>query len=107
MNCEAISVRKLDYYVNNPFACIIDVRDEKDYLKAHIKNAVNIPYEEFEELLKHKKYNDIIADRSKIYVVYCERGAMSMIICNKMSQQGYITKTVVGGYQKYNGRYIV
>ena len=46
-------------------------------------------------------------DKTKIYVIYCDRGAMSMVICNKMSQLGFVTKTVVGGFVKYNGRYIV
>lgn len=120
MSCEIISGRKADYYVNNPFACIIDIRDENEYNKSHIKNSVNIPYDIINAYLSHQymgsklwdnKGNErcsrIMSDKTKTYVIYCDRGAMSMIICNKMSQQGYVTKTVVGGFLKYNGKYIV
>lgn len=115
MSCETISVRKLDYYVNNPFAQIIDVRDEREYALSHVKNAYNIPYNQLNSYLEQGGrtgnqqawIRTVISDKSKIYIIYCDRGALSMMICNKMSKDGYITKTVVGGFSKYNGRYIV
>lgn len=123
MSCEIISVRKVDYYVNNPFACLLDIRDESEYNISHIKNAINIPYNIINDCLcyyynggetanetdrdKYGSCRNILADKTKVYVIYCDRGAMSMIICNKMSQLGYVTKTVVGGFLKYNGKYKV
>ncbi|MDD3240974.1 MAG: hypothetical protein PHW47_13040, partial [Lachnospira sp.] len=89
------------------------------------KNAINIPYDSFIQILecgRNRLYNSdrfmregddiyferimsILRERTKTFVIYCDRGAMSMVVCNKMSRMGYVTKTVVGGFNKYNGRY--
>lgn len=112
MGCENISTRKLDYYVNNPQAVIIDLRSESDYRSRHIATAINISYEEMEEKLEQdqgksitiqgKKYN-----RDHIFVVYCDRGSKSLMICSKLAGYGYQVKTVVGGISQYHGKYLV
>lgn len=112
MSCENISTRKLDYYVNNPQAVIIDLRNEEDYKKYHIKNAVNIPYEEMDKQLGQQPGNSITLQEKKynkenIFVVYCDRGSKSLMICSKLAVRGYQVKTVVGGINQYHGKYLV
>lgn len=140
MSCEMISSRKMEYYINNPFSLIIDLRTYNSYVKSHVKNAVNIPYNDMLNVIEHistqkfnydrnngyrrdidyvnnkennsaknfKAQNDKLVgyleyfnDKRKIYVFYCDRGALSLIICNRMAQTGYITKSVVGGFEQY------
>ena len=135
-----ISSRKMEYYINNPFSLIIDLRTYNSYVKSHVKNAVNVPYNDMINVIGHidtKKINydrnngyrrnidyinneesnsaenfeakddklirylEYFNDKRKIYVFYCDRGALSLIICNRMSQAGYITKSVVGGFEQY------
>ena len=48
MRCENISTGRLDYYVENSGAVFIDLRSRQEYEKMHIKDAVNIPFEEME-----------------------------------------------------------
>ena len=38
---------------------------------------------------------------------YCDKGAMSLVICEKMSGLGYICKTVVGGFEAYKGMCVI
>ena len=47
---EPISGKMLDYYVGRKDSFIIDLRDAKEYHNGHIRGAVNVPYEKFEEM---------------------------------------------------------
>ena len=47
---EPISGKMLDYYVGRKDSFLIDLRNPKEYHTGHIKGAVNVPYEEFEEM---------------------------------------------------------
>lgn len=112
MNCENISARKVDYYVNNPQAVIIDLRSREDYNRLHISGAVNVPFDEMEIKLEQERNNGIIIGKKRynkenIFVVYCDRGSKSLIICSKLAQWGYQVKTVVGGISQYHGKYLV
>lgn len=112
MSCENISTRKLDYYVNNPQAVIIDLRSESDYKSRHIANAINISFEEMEKKLEQEQGNYITIagkkyGREHIFVVYCDRGSKSLMICSKLASRGYQVKTVVGGISQYHGKYLV
>ncbi len=106
-----ISSRKIDYYVNDPYAVIIDIRVEEKYKKAHIKGAVNFEYEllstELNRMLRNGKasleFRRYFGDRNKIYVFYCDKGAVSLIVCDKMSKLGYNCKSIVGGFDAYKG----
>lgn len=37
MSCEMISSRKIDYYVNDPYVTIIDIRLKEKYVYSRIK----------------------------------------------------------------------
>ena len=98
MMFENISVKNLNSLVNDRSIMIVDLRDELDYKKMHVKNAINISYDKlFENLEK--------LDKNKIIVLYCERGSISLIAAKKLSEMGYIIKTVIGGFHMYKARY--
>ena len=95
MSCEMISSRKIDYYVNDPYVTIIDIRLKEKYVYSRIKGAI------------HYEYNKLVDDINNIYKFYCDKGAMSLVICEKMSGLGYICKTVVGGFEAYKGMCVI
>jgi rhodanese-related sulfurtransferase len=113
MSCEYISSRKLDYYVNNPFSIIIDLRNEEEFNQSHIQNAINIPYQKMEALINQSNSGEIqLGDqtykcRSCVIVCYCARGSLSMMICSKLSSRGFNVKTVIGGLSQYRGKNLV
>lgn len=55
MSCEMVSSRKIDYYVNDPYVTIIDIREEAKFLQARIKGAI------------HYEYNKLMADINNIF----------------------------------------
>lgn len=89
-----ISVNELDDYVNDKKVLIIDLRSREEYLKKHIKNAVNVPYEQ----LKEQHF-----PKDKELIFYCERGSSSLFAARELMKRGYNTKSVVGGFRSYRG----
>ncbi len=63
-------------------ALIIDVRSQKEYLKGHIDNAVNIPIDYLD-----KMYRGI--PRDKEIVVYCRTGSRSAVAAHLLREQGW------------------
>ncbi len=90
---ELIFAQNLDLYmIQHPNCILIDVRPKKDYEKFHIKNAVNMPYEE------EKEWN---LDKRKRIIVYCERGSASIRAAQALLEKGYKVVSVVGGIRDY------
>jgi len=98
MMFENISVKTLNSLVNDRDVIIVDLRDESDYIKRHVKNAININYDKLFDRLEK-------LDKNRIIVLYCERGSLSLIAGKKLSDMGYMVKTVIGGFNMYKARY--
>lgn len=96
---EAISWREMDKYVNNSRAMIIDVREEMQFEKCHIGNAVNIPFEKLE-----KQYGKMPKD--KILVLYCEHGGTGLLAAKELYDRGFVVRALVGGIAGYRGAYL-
>ena len=104
MRCENISTGRLDYYVENSGAVFIDLRSRQEYEKMHIKDAVN---SNDRSRAGGIVLNNIFYDRNTVFIVYCDRGSKSMMICPKLAARGFQVKTVVGGIHQYHGKYLV
>ncbi len=65
----------------------IDAREPADYQNAHIKNAINIPFDHFDEY-KHLLNN---IDKEKIIVTYCAGTDcdLSVLLGNMLFEVGY------------------
>lgn len=74
---------KLDYkeiMKENDYV-IIDVRTKEEYNESHIKDAINIPYDEIDE--------NIEIEKDKVIFVYCKSGNRSGIAYNTLKNLGY------------------
>jgi len=60
---------------------IIDVRTKEEYRESHIKDAINIPYDQIDE--------DIDMDKDKVIFVYCKSGGRSEVAFNTLTDLGY------------------
>lgn len=96
---ETISARMLDYYVDRRDSLIIDLREEKEYRKIHVKGAKNVSYKEIEE--------GYFFPENKILVLYCDRGGASLKAAKFLAGKGYRTRSVIGGFLAYRGRNLV
>ncbi len=93
---DTISARELEQYIGNPNYLLIDLRPADEYRQGHIPGAVNAPQGEYENILKRRYYQCLI--------LYCDRGAASMVAARELEMQGYRVKSVVGGYHAYRQR---
>ena len=87
-----IAANELDRYVEDGEAFIIDLRMPEEYRRCHIKGAVNIPYGRLGQCRE--------LPRGRTLVLYCERGAVSMVAAKELAR-GYRVKTVIGGIHAY------
>ena len=71
---------------------IIDLRTSSTYLKGHLDNSRNIPYEDL--LVNYEKY----LNKNSLYYLYCSRGVKSNYLATKLSSLGYKVYSIYGGY---------
>ncbi len=95
MDFEMITPKELNRYLGQNDAIVIDLRTPDEYVKKHIRGAINIPYERLKGCCMFPLEAQL--------VFYCDRGAMSMAAAREYAQKGYQTKTVVGGFLAYQG----
>lgn len=74
------NLNPLDEVINKNNYVIIDVRTIDEYNNGHLKGAINIPYNEIENLNVSK---------DKDVLVYCASGKRSSIAYNKLVSLGY------------------
>lgn len=89
MQIQFIKPAQIAQYLDEG-AQFIDLRDEADYRTKHIKGAVSMPYEIFPEHFAS-------LPRNRTYVLYCGRGATSMLAAEKMMEKGYHVYSLSGG----------
>ena len=93
MGFDMIAANELDSYVKDRNAFIIDLRTPEEYRREHIKGAVNIPYVRLKNCRKLPEDLPVI--------LYCERGAVSMMAAKELAARGYRVKTLSGGIHAY------
>jgi len=75
------------YTLFNKGVTFIDARDESDYVAGHIKNSINIPFEDFDN---HKQKLDQLP-KDKPIVTYCAGTEcdLSILLGNLLFKDGY------------------
>ena len=77
-------------------ALVLDVRDYESFLKGHIPMAVWMDLDEI-------KRGNVKIRKNRFLIVYCERGASSMLAVKELSKLGYHAVSVIGGFRQYKG----
>lgn len=98
MNFETVSAKDLDRFIDDERFLLIDIRSSSEYQTMHLKGAINIPLD-----MIHKC---CVVQKGKILILYCERGALSLIAAKELAGEGYQVKTVIGGLHAYRGKNI-
>ena len=106
MSYPTISMRELDCWItcNTPME-LIDLRSREAYEYSHLKGAVNIPFEELEEMYYGQE--PFCPCIEVPLVLYCTRGGQSMLACNHLSARGYPVVNVAGGIAAYRGNWLI
>ena len=99
MKLTMISVAELEQTLREKRGVLIDVRDASEYQRGHIDGAVNLPFQQLK-----RQWIAHYFKRERFYVLYCERGTMSLELCRTLLEQGYQAVSLRGGYRAYAGR---
>lgn len=91
MEYKTISPREVKAYLNREDVQVIDLRETKSYRELHLKGAVSIPY----ETLDTYKYS---LSKEKLLFLYCEHGSISLRAAKELSDAGFRTVTLIGGF---------
>lgn len=85
--------QSLEDIISNKEYIVIDVRTKEEYNSGHVKDSINISFDEIDESIE--------IDKDKIILVYCRSGARSKIAYDKLSDLGY-TVYDLGAYDNIN-----
>jgi len=91
------------YHFDSGTAIFIDSRDPEDFKNGHIKNAINIPYDYYED------YEEVIddLDDTNIYIIYCSGGecSLSIDLADYLFSEKLFEKVLVfeGGWPEWKG----
>ncbi len=99
MAFETIRAKDIENYIGKYNVLIIDLREPRDYRKAHIPTAINIPFLDFEN-----KKNNLPSDR--LLILYCDRGNLSLLLARELGNDGYQVKNIYGGLNAYRGQLV-
>ena len=97
----SVNLEFAKYHFDASSAIFIDARDPEEYESGHIQNAINIPYDYYED------YEDIIdeLDDSGIYIIYCSGGecSLSIDLADYLYNEKLIDKLLVfeGGWPEW------
>ena len=72
---------ELDEIIKKNNYIIVDVRTKEEYDESHVKNSINIPYDEIDE--------NTDLDKNKTIIVYCRSGARSKKAYDTLKDLGY------------------
>ncbi len=106
MNYPTISMRELECWIcwGRPME-LIDLRDRRSYRYSHLINAVNIPFQELEDMIEQGEVIDYQPGVPMVF--YCARGSQSMLVCNHLSVRGYPVVNTAGGLAAYRGNCLI
>mgnify|MGYP001054114000 CR=1 FL=1 len=124
VNAEERVVNELKS-LNKPFVIVLNSENPNSEYTKELARSLEVKYEttvicincseltldDINNIYKCGKisyeFRKIFGNKEKIYIFYCDKGAMSLVICEKMSGLGYICKTVVGGFEAYKGMCVI
>lgn len=89
-NSFLINTNQIKDLINNN-SIIIDIRDEYEFNKQHIRTSINIPYNMF--YIYKKRFNKT----TPIYII-CNYGNASKELVENLRKEGYNAYSFIGGF---------
>lgn len=71
---------------------IVDARTSEEFSEGHIKNAINLDYEEVTQ-----KAESLLPDKNQLILIYCRSGRRSKIAAQSLCELGYTNVKEFGG----------
>lgn len=98
-NITEITPVKAKEIIENSSACIVDVREEHEFVQGHLENAILLPRGELEFKIGNLP---TLANKSAAIIVYCGSGKRAALSANTLQNMGYTNVlSIAGGYQAW------
>lgn len=91
-NLSLISGHELERKRGCADCMVIDLREPRLYHISHLPGAVNLPFEDYDRWSR-------MLPRTKLLVLYCERGGSALQAGRRLAKEGYRVEVVSGGYR--------
>ena len=82
---------------------VVDVRGKEEYDKGHIPGAINIPIDSLKQDIRNNEAIPELADKKKVYLIYCRSGRRSNEAAKLLSSFGYKHIYEFGGIVDWKG----
>ena len=82
---------------------IVDVRGKEEYDKGHIPGAINVPIDSLKQDIRNNEAIPELADKKKVYMIYCRSGRRSNEAAKLLSSFGYKHIYEFGGIIDWKG----
>jgi len=80
---------------------LLDSREQNEFEISHLKNAINVGYNEFDP----SNISEFIEDKDQAIVVYCSLGIRSETVANKLKEAGYTNvQNLYGGIFEWKNK---
>lgn len=89
---KQLSVHDVTRMVNADQACLVDVREAKEYALGHIQSALNIPSAKIDERIA-----ELESQREKVIIVVDKHGQQAAGVGRKLRQAGFNVCRLRGG----------
>ena len=98
---RTISMQQLEHLLDGERTfTLLDVREQREHEAGHLLGAVNLPYEELDEV-------ESCISKDRPVVIYCAYGGQSLLAARELAGRGYDTVNALGGLYYYRGKYYV
>lgn len=77
---------------NDDDAVVIDVREDAEFKRGHVINAVHMPLGQLE-----KRVNEIVKHKDRPVIAVCESGMRSQRACKSLHKHGFTKLNNLGG----------
>ncbi len=77
---------------NDEDVLVLDIRDDSDFKRGHVINAMNMPMGQIE-----KRVNEITKYKNKPVIAVCETGMRSQRACKALQKHGFENLHSLGG----------
>lgn len=91
---ELISVKDIFRYLRRPDIIFVDLRDREEFLQGHIDRAFCLSIEQIEN-------GDFLLAKEYGYVMYCDRGGVSMHAVLLLRDSEVPVYSLAGGMEEY------
>jgi rhodanese-related sulfurtransferase len=94
---QEISVDQIGFEDSYPKPILVDVREDQEWEKAHVKGAIHLSRGTIEQ-----KIEEVIPDPETPIICYCGGGNRSALVAENLQKMGYSNvQSLLGGFQAW------